>query len=175
MAWHLGIHPGGDGPPFSGRWRRRRGGTRRQAAARHFAGCATDRGISNDFGLISLVDSVVRHNTGGGVINGPASAMMLTDSVVHGNSADKGAGIWNGGWMVLRGSVIRRNAAGMWGGGILNTGPDARLKLWASVVRRNTAGLGAGGVMNHGGHVSMGGGSSVTDNTPDDCHGTSAC
>jgi hypothetical protein len=119
---------------------------------------------------------------GGGVRN--AGSLILDSCVVNGNGTGAndgggggGGGILNdSGTLVLQGTEVSENAAVLGqGGGILNAG-SLTLKS-GSQIFRNTAHQG-GGIFNMasaGGTVSIEAGSTVTNNDPDNCVGTSAC
>jgi pectin methylesterase-like acyl-CoA thioesterase len=106
--------------------------------------------------------------TGGGIIN--SSNLTLINSAVSDNSARYGAGIYAFGSSstTLVNSQVTANAAMDTGGGIWSAGT---VTLVNSTVSGNSAGMEGGGIMNGGGVVRLHG-STVTDNIPDNCSGT---
>jgi hypothetical protein len=98
------------------------------------------------------------------------------DSVVRGNRAEVGGGIWaNETDVTLVGSVVRGNSATLFGGGISHVF-GGTLSLTSSTVTGNTAGAHGGGIDVLGdGPVTLDAASAVTGNTPDECAGTPAC
>lgn len=87
---------------------------------------------------------------GGGVRNN--GTIYFSDSVVRQATADRGAGIWNRGLVVLRDdSRIRRNVARTDGGGVWNEAEGSlRLEDTARIVRNRAQGSFGGGVLNLG-------------------------
>jgi hypothetical protein len=96
---------------------------------------------------------------GGGVFNAASGVLTLTDSIVSGNYAEQGGGIYNGGTLAVRNSLVSGNReSGAYrgeGGGIYNGGlfffPEgpSTLTMTSSVVSGNYADSG-GGILNHG-------------------------
>ena len=117
-------------------------------------------GIANDgqFGggpALSLSGSTIASNTasfgGGGVFNNFAAA-TIENSIVEGNSAGSGGGIYNqaffgGATVNIDASTIRNNSASFFGGGVLNFGA-ATMNVSASVIHDNSAGFNGGGAFN---------------------------
>ncbi len=83
-------------------------------------------GIWN-MGTTTLVGSSLSHNTaflspGGGLENTTTGTVSITRSLIQGNSAGTGGGIFNGGTLRLTDSLITRNRASTQGGGLTNQG-----------------------------------------------------
>jgi hypothetical protein len=137
-------------------------------------------GIWND-GILVVMNSLIQANTesdstgvdggGGGLWN--RGTLTVRDSLVGRNRASRGGGIRNQGRLTMRGVTVRRNTAHGTGGGIWNSGP---LFVWESSVHRNRARRRGGGIYHEGsGIVSVDAISTVSNNVPDDCYGTTAC
>jgi hypothetical protein len=143
----------------SGNFSRRGGGI-------YNAGTATVRGSSivtgngadegggiYDSGTLSIDGSSITGNSassalargGGGIFKVQTSSNQiatLTSATISNNSvANFGAGIHNGGTMVIQSSTVSGNTARGGGGGIYNVGT---LALTASTLRQNMGGLGGG-------------------------------
>lgn len=93
------------------------------------------------------------NDTGGGILNSRGN-VVLTNTMVTGNTADNGAGISNdSGRLILDRTVISGNttrASGGGGGGMYN---DGTLVAAVSIVRDNRANTNGGGIYNgQGGH-----------------------
>ena len=147
-------------------------------------------GIVNSRGRLTITDSAIRDNTGGGVYT--SGAATLTDSTVTGNTATTGGGgIYAKGPVTLVRSTVSGNKA-RYGGGIyvirgsgFKDHASGKVILVDSEVTANTAGTKGGGIQAAildfwGEHppppeVTLEGTSSVHDNVPDDCVGTTAC
>jgi hypothetical protein len=108
-------------------------------------------GLTITGGLISVPDPGVPESRGGGIYVGQGASLMLTDSVVTGNTASitatigQGGGICNLGTLTLKGDTIATNTANAgpgfngirgYGGGIYNEGT---LTLQDSTVANNIA------------------------------------
>lgn len=106
--------------------------------------------IQNYFGTLNLTDSVVSDNRNSGI--GPGA-------------------ILNYGTLNLTNSRISGNSTGGHGGGIFNTTNSTVTFNGASRVTGNTASNG-GGIYNYGGNVLLAGSANVSDNTPNNCAGT---
>jgi hypothetical protein len=110
--------------------------------------------------------------SGGGLINGGTTTM--TNCTVIGNLAQVGGGIYHEiGSLTLIGCTVRENDANFDGGGIHNAG-GGMVTLDATTVTLNRAnlldgGASGGGIFEASGTVILQNGSSVTDNTPDNC------
>ena len=112
----------------------------------------SDAGIFVSDGSVTLRKTTVRGNTGGGIWVGGLSRVTLENSTVQGNSTSwKGGGISTYGRLVLRDSTVTANTAAIEGGGIYAHLDSSRAQ------------------------VTLEGSSSVHDNVPDDCVGTTAC
>jgi hypothetical protein len=108
-------------------------------------------GISNAYGayLLTLVRSTVSGNTdgfrGGGIWN--RALLAMTDSWVTDNVAGaEGGGIWSNGYVDLTGSHVSGNRSEGDGGGIFNLGT---LTLSQATVQQNTSGGNGGGIWNN--------------------------
>ena len=137
----------------------------------------------------------------GGGVNNISATLTITDSVVSGNTADFGAGIYNGGTLVLINSTISNNATiGGSGGGILSTsslgGSNPALTIINSTISDNSEGGGiyigsgpvtiinstvsknstqggGGGILNTGSNASTITNSTITGNRADAVTGNS--
>jgi hypothetical protein len=110
--------------------------------------------------------------SGGAVLN--RGTLTIIQAIVRDSRSDQGGGIANhGGMLTLVGSVVRDDVAHSGGAGVLNDA-EGTVIVVRSVIRGNrTAQSMGGGVLNDGTLTITG--SSVTQNTPDDCVGTDAC
>jgi CSLREA domain-containing protein len=89
--------------------------------------------------------NIIRGNdvNGGGIYVGELSRLTLAASVVAGNEASVGGGIFNGGTLTVVRSTVAGNTASLDGGGIVSEGE--RLTIVRSTVSGNRAnGLGGG-------------------------------
>ena len=108
-------------------------------------------GILNEGGL-SLVDSVVRENTvatgvGGGIYSSSSKTLKIRDSVVSGNQAADGGGIFiRRGDVVIEDTNISGNRSTRNGGGINDQGGET-LRIERSVISDNRADQDFGGVV----------------------------
>ena len=97
-------------------------------------------------GTLRLEDSVITGNQAGGgagIFNG--GTLFLSNTRIEGNTATaSGGGIYSGGILEASDIVLVNNRAGS-GGGILNVGT---LTLKRSTIRGNTAKYGGGGIQN---------------------------
>jgi predicted outer membrane repeat protein len=85
--------------------------------------------------------------TGGGILN--AEQLTLTDSIITGNSAQLGGGVYNdGGVLAVAHSTIHDNYAVEFGGGVLNR--VGSTMVFESTISSNTAAEG-GGIVNRDG------------------------
>ena len=127
------------------------------------------RGVTVGSGVTAtLVRFVIRRGmgfgTGGGILNGPASALTLDVCTLSENLATiAGGGIANaaGGTLILNDCTLGGNTSGISGGGISN---DGTLTLNTSTVRGNIANQG-GGLFNNGFGVATLVDSLVTENS----------
>ncbi len=118
-------------------------------------------GLYNSIGHVTITDSEITDNTaeslGGGLYSTGTSSggtsLTVTNSIVAGNSAEHGGGIYNFRPMVIEDSLIEGNLAVEQGGGIAHD--NNSVDLVRSTVRGNTAGT-------HGGGITNGSGGSVT-------------
>jgi CSLREA domain-containing protein len=101
--------------------------------------------------------------SGGGVLARPGSSTTLTDVVVADNRTTlMGTGIYNGGWMVIRRSIVRdnRNLSTLGGGGVTATGggifnaSTGNLTIEQSTISGNFS-LRGGGITNSHGQMSI--------------------
>lgn len=100
----------------------------------------------------------------GGGISALGGTFMLSDSVVTGNHASFGGGLYTDATTMVTNSVISGNTATNWGAGIYNEG--GTLTLTDSTVIGNTAGTDGGGIYSVGGlmvNSSMVSGNSATN------------
>jgi hypothetical protein len=133
---------------------------------------------------------------GGAVSNSAGATARITDALFAGNTSTGvgGGAIINFGTLTLDGSIVTGNTAAINGGG-LNTQPGGTSRISQSTFTRNTSGGLGGGMSNlgttslfgttvrlnkgsGGGGIATGNtnvtlrGSTVEDNTPDNCSGT---
>lgn len=98
--------------------------------------------IYNDAGKLTIKDSHIFDNTsanlGGGIftwahnVNGSYSGpTVIKNTVIDGNSAEHGGGLWKGGYYILKlkNSSVTNNTAIDVGGGISGTGPGKDFKI----------------------------------------------
>ena len=107
-------------------------------------------GVDND-GTLSVTNSVIRENHGGsfggGIFNGASNATaFVTNTVVSGNVADDGGGVYTlGGTLTLNNSTVKNNS-GRFGGGIVNfcdrPAGSPKVTIVNSTVSNNTGGAG---------------------------------
>ena len=112
---------------------------------------------------------------GGGIYNEEVATVIATDCAIIENEADQsGGGIFNnGGHVTLTRAAVGINEAKVRGGGIFNGGA---LTLTACQVNGNDANDDGGGIFNlTPGVVTLAGGTTVTQNDPNNCVGTPAC
>lgn len=132
---------------------------------------------------VHVIDNTATANGGGLVTNSVGNVAILIDSVVRGNAAREGAGIYTFGGTAttLIRTRIEDNEARE-GGGIYNQG--AVNLTDNSVITGNTAtgnnGVFGGGIVNIGANAALviNSGGRIEDNTPDDCideGGATAC
>jgi hypothetical protein len=139
-------------------------------------------GIYNG-GRLTLVDSVVSENRsvhGGGIYSdGPELTLRRTKVARNSDAIEGGGGVGAGiyvarGTVTLYDSMIRGNRTSYNAGGIAAVGGS--LSLYRTTVTRNRAEEFGGGIWKtFEGSLTLDAASSVTGNTPDDCHGTRAC
>ncbi|HEX7248363.1 MAG TPA: choice-of-anchor Q domain-containing protein [Actinomycetota bacterium] len=102
-------------------------------------------GVDVRGGLVHLVEVTVTGgiaDRGGGISIAAGARVRLTDSLVLGNQAEAGGGLWNDGTLFLSGTTIASNRASD-GGGIWS-GPGAITVLDNVTVAENAAGDGGG-------------------------------
>ncbi len=121
-------------------------------------------GILN-VGSLTLNDSVISSNIGGGIFNDGGSLTMSNSSVSGNTGSSTGGGIRNccNGSVVLTNSAVTGNTTGGGGGGIRN---EAAMSLFDSTISGNT-GRGGGGIFNTFIGVLTLDSSSVTGNNSD--------
>ena len=106
--------------------------------------------IYNDAGKVTIKDTHILNNVsanlGGGIfswahnVNGTYSGKtLIKNSVLDGNSAEHGGGLWKGGYYVLelRNSSVTNNTATNGGAGISGTGPGKNFKIVNSTIAYN--------------------------------------
>ncbi|MCD6029721.1 MAG: hypothetical protein K0S78_1895 [Thermomicrobiales bacterium] len=112
-------------------------------------------GILNE-GRLTVKDSVVRDNTvatsgsrvrlGGGIYSETSKTLGIFDSVIAGNRAQRGGGIFIGdGDVVIEGTTISGNQSGGDGGGIAHEGSET-LRIERSNIRVNRSDRLGGGI-----------------------------
>jgi predicted outer membrane repeat protein len=130
-------------------------------------------GVFNQ-GVLTVSRSTVSNNVGGSEGAGIANyggTLLLTDSTLAGNTAERGGGLWNVSYVIttpggglaqvpslvtIHNSVISGNTVGFLGGGIYNLGPADRthpgaiITISNSVVSGNSSNYAGGGVYNDG-------------------------
>lgn len=107
--------------------------------------------IYNDAGKLTIKDSHILDNVsanlGGGIfswahdVNGSYSGpTVIKNTVLDGNSAEHGGGLWKGGAYVLKltNSSVTNNTALARGGGISGTGPGKNFAISNSTIAYNT-------------------------------------
>jgi predicted outer membrane repeat protein len=132
-------------------------------------------GIGNYEASITLNDSTVTGNVGGGIVNGEGGGITLNNSTVTGNTTSgNGGGIatYRGGVATLNNSIVSGNSASGCGGGLFVEEPG-NITLNDSSVTRNRAAGNGGGICDettYGGEpqLTMTGTSSVSRNTAAD-------
>ena len=122
-------------------------------------------GIYSSGGIVTLNDSTVIDNVatghdGGGIAVFSNGTTTLNNSIIDGNSAGRGGGIFNDGTLTLYGTTISNNSTPGNGGGIYT---DRMLYLNNSTVSGNSASQG-GGIYGWGGTFNLSS-STITDNT----------
>jgi nitrous oxidase accessory protein NosD len=128
-------------------------------------------GISWYQGVVTITNTHVVNNAGTGIGKFGAGTAVIEHSVISGNSAISGAGIWNslggGGGMTISNSLVTNNTAMFFGGGIFNRGP---LAITDSTISNNAAGSDGGGIYSISGSINL---ANVTfgGNSPNDCSG----
>jgi hypothetical protein len=141
-------------------------------------------GIDNG-GTLTGRNVTVANNTariGGGInINTLSSGALVAFSVLNNEATQKGGGFYNVGALKLKDSLVMANESGTAtatpgfadGGGIYN-GDVASLQLVGTLVTRNTSNLAigsGGGLFNDSGALTLGAGTAIVSNQPDDCVG----
>ena len=125
-------------------------------------GNANGGGIFNEGGMLKVVGSTIRDNTGnygGGIYNQLTGTVIVNASTIRDNTAIYGGGIFNKATLtVLNGSAIGRADTGNTatdGGGIYNQ-LNATTTINGSTVSANTATAEGGGIYNNtGGYVTV--------------------
>jgi Right handed beta helix region len=132
-------------------------------------------GIAWHDGVVTIRNTHVTNNAGTGIGRFGGGGAVIENSVVSGNSAASGAGIWNsigGSPMMISNSLVTNNRATFFGGGLFNRG---RLAISDSTISNNVAGTSGGGIYNlHGVTIDL---TNVTlsGNSPDDYFCASFC
>jgi hypothetical protein len=103
-------------------------------------------------------------NKGGGIAN--FGALAISGSILAGNSADSGGGVYNfaGGILTISGSTLTGNSTSSNGGAIYN---EWTLTVSNCLLTDNSATLGGGGIFNQGGAALTVSGSTFFADTPD--------
>jgi predicted outer membrane repeat protein len=127
-------------------------------------------GISLFEAQVTLNDSTVTGNTGGGIGTGESGYITLNNSTVTGNATSgNGGGISNqGGAVDLNNSTVAGNSASGCGGGVVNGGFPGEITLHDSSVTRNIAAGNGGGICEEEEgdmFITINGSSSVSHNT----------
>ncbi len=115
---------------------------------------------------------------GGGILNTQQGTLVMADTIVQKNTAKGDGGLGGGlfndqGQLTLSECLVTDNDAKGFGGGICNSG--GRLLLQATRVTRNDASNGGGLFNQSAGQVTLGEGSRIFDNDPNNCVNTRAC
>jgi hypothetical protein len=98
-------------------------------------------------GSLTLTNSTLISNTvgesgwGGGLMNGSAGTVIVSDSTINNNSGGPGGGIFNNNTLTLTNSTVSGNTASSTGGGIRNN--DTLVVSYSTIVS-NTGSTGAG-------------------------------
>ncbi|QDV36433.1 choice-of-anchor Q domain-containing protein [Tautonia plasticadhaerens] len=111
-------------------------------------------GVQNNAGTLTLLRTVVRENVaaeGGGGVSSWGGSSAIIDSTISGNSARTGGGIV-GSNLTIRGTTIEGNAAADDGGGLSVGGGTT---LVDSTVVDNTAGRDGGGLSSSYGRMAL--------------------
>jgi hypothetical protein len=96
-------------------------------------------GILCGGGSLTIRDSLIEDNIGGGIDNG--GTLFVGGTTIRGNvNSFGGGGVYNSGDLVLSGSIISANEASS-GGGVFNAGS---LSIFATTIEGNTAEEGGG-------------------------------
>jgi hypothetical protein len=96
-------------------------------------------GLSNG-GTLSIKNSIISGNTGGGVNNYFRGTLTIENSIISGNA---GRGVSNGGTLAIKNGIIVGNT----GGGVSN---GRTLAIANSTISNNTSNFRGGGVSNYG-------------------------
>ena len=123
-------------------------------------------GIRN-VGTLTLDRAIIQHNRangstsndiGGGICNGcgpGTGTLTLLNSIVSGNTADRGGGIFSNATLIITGSSIISNTARS-GGGLMNyASASGSATLSSSTVSGNTATNGVAGISQENGAISI--------------------
>jgi hypothetical protein len=108
-------------------------------------------GILNE-GKLDLLDSIVRENAvtggaGGGIYSSSSKPLTIRDSIIQGNQAENGGGIFlRGGDVEIEDTAITGNRSAQTGGGVRYEG-GGTLRLERCDISKNTADFSAGGVV----------------------------
>lgn len=133
------------------------------------------RGIFNFEGNLTLINSAVTGNTvadaGAGIFNSLGSVTIINSTVSYNASTAPGAALGGGiandsGPLTITNSTIIGNSADEQGGGIFTS--QAVVTITNSIISGNTAGINGGGIYLDRGTLTLGCGTQVTGNTPDD-------
>lgn len=116
---------------------------------------------------LSIVDGRTSFTQGGGIRNSSTGEVVVSNSMIVGNSASNGGGVWNNGQMILINSTVANNSTqsgsgGGFGGGVLNRG--GALQVINSTLSGNSGTRGGGLYTFSGGSVALTN-VTVTDNT----------
>ncbi|HVF07499.1 MAG TPA: choice-of-anchor Q domain-containing protein [Actinomycetota bacterium] len=107
----------------------------------------TGAGIDVRGGVVHLVEVTVAGGVadrGGAIAIAAPARLRLTDSLLLGNQAAAGGGVWTDGALFVSGSAIASNRAS--GGGGIWSGPGSTTVLGDTTVAENTAGGEGGGL-----------------------------
>lgn len=89
---------------------------------------------------------------GGGILS--QADLVLSDSIITGNTASSGGGVWNSGSMTISRSLIaNNNDSGNNGGGGLGTSPGATVTMVDSVITGNVTAQSGGGLTTFNGVI----------------------
>lgn len=105
-------------------------------------------GISN-YGTLTVSNSIITHNVGGGISNGDGGPLTVNNSII---TANTGSGIYNLGLITINNSTISNNVATSAGGGIYNDYYTGHTVVYHSTISGNSANSVGGGIFTVGYH-----------------------
>ncbi len=111
------------------------------------SGSVSLEGIAITGGNAGDMGGTFPDNTGGGIFVAVGASLMLSTSIVSGNGAELGGGIFSGGALSLSETTIAANVAGASGGGVFSGGSATFI---SSTLSGNAANQNGAGVANVG-------------------------